>query len=241
MYTTLRIVPGVFAIEEGNTRMFLVVGRTRALLLDTGMSGDGLKKLVNSLTDLPITVALTHGHVDHVGGVTQFGTVLAHRNEWEEIQSNLDGKSIHLEELRDGDTLDLGDHRIEVRETTGHTSGSLSFLDRKNRLLFSGDNVSDRPIFMCLPGADMQKYRASLQWILAHSNEFDLILGCHGQLSQPAEQVERLLACLDACEKGNTQDEPVVVYSGETYLKKTYKGASIYAPLPSEMKGGLKR
>ena len=154
-YTTYEIRSGVFAIEEGAVRMYLIVGSREALLLDTGSGAGDLRGLVRGLTALPVTVALTHGHNDHTGGAPQFGTAYAHKNDWPEIRSDLGENAVTLRELRGGDVFDLGGRLIEVVETAGHTPGSLSFFDRKNRLLFTGDNVSDRPIFMCLPGADM--------------------------------------------------------------------------------------
>lgn len=42
----------------------------------------------------------------------------------------------------EGDTIHLGGRDVEVYETPGHTSGGLSFLDRKERLLFTGDALN---------------------------------------------------------------------------------------------------
>jgi glyoxylase-like metal-dependent hydrolase (beta-lactamase superfamily II) len=177
-----------------------------------------------------VTVALTHGHSDHTGAAGQFDRVFAHKNEWAEIRDNPGGGAVVLRELNDGDSFDLGGCLIRVCLTAGHTQGSLSFLDVGDRILFAGDNVSDRTVYMCLPGADITQYRATLNWILDSASQFDTILGCHGTAQQSLDQVHRLLACLDACEAGRTEDERVTVYSGDTALKRTYHGASIYTP-----------
>ena len=58
--------------------VFLVAGEERALLIDTGTGVGDLKAAVEGLTGLPVIVALTHGHVDHAGGVRQFGEVYVH-------------------------------------------------------------------------------------------------------------------------------------------------------------------
>ncbi len=52
--------------------MYLVTGKERALLVDTGTGIGDLKAYVETLTDKPLTVAMTHGHVDHVQGASQF-------------------------------------------------------------------------------------------------------------------------------------------------------------------------
>lgn len=231
MYSTHQIQDHVYAVDEGNTRMYLILGAVRALLLDTGNGTGDLRGLVRGLTDLPVTVALTHGHSDHTGAACQFGRVFAHKTEWEEIRGNPGGNAVVLQELNDGDSFDLGGRLIQVFLTAGHTPGSLSFLDAGNRILFAGDNVSDRTVYMCLPGADIARYRAALNWILGNASRFDTILGCHGTARQPLDQVRRLLACLDACEEGQTEDERVTIYSGDTVLRRTYRGASIYTPV----------
>lgn len=41
--------------------------------------------------------------------------------------------------LRDGQIFDLGNRRVEVLHTPGHTAGHCSFLDVRERILFSGD------------------------------------------------------------------------------------------------------
>ena len=57
--------------EYSNTAsayMYLLTGKEKALLIDTGFGTIPLKSICEELTVLPVTVALTHGHVDHIGG-----------------------------------------------------------------------------------------------------------------------------------------------------------------------------
>ena len=55
--------------------MYLVQGSRRALLIDTGCGAGNLREFVRSITDLPLTVVLTHGHYDHAGGAGRFDEV----------------------------------------------------------------------------------------------------------------------------------------------------------------------
>ncbi len=71
---------GVWQLTEpGHVAMWLVAGRERAALIDTGCGFVPLRPLVQSLVgDLPVTVLQTHHHVDHVGGSHEFDDVRIH-------------------------------------------------------------------------------------------------------------------------------------------------------------------
>ncbi len=62
--------------------MYLCVGTHTAVLIDTGVGIGDLAGLVRSLTDKPVTVLLTHGHVDHAMGAGAFADVRMHPAEW---------------------------------------------------------------------------------------------------------------------------------------------------------------
>ncbi len=52
--------------------MYLVEGNDRAALLDTGSGIGFVRPYVETLTSKPISVFLTHGHVDHAMGASEF-------------------------------------------------------------------------------------------------------------------------------------------------------------------------
>lgn len=67
---------GVFQIMENTgVSTFLIAGNSQALLIDTGYGFSDLRKFVKGLTDLPLTVVNTHGHLDHAGGNFLFDEV----------------------------------------------------------------------------------------------------------------------------------------------------------------------
>lgn len=55
--------------EYGMDAMFLLEGDEKALLIDTGTGVFDIPELVRQLTNKPVMVALTHGHIDHAGGM----------------------------------------------------------------------------------------------------------------------------------------------------------------------------
>ncbi len=59
----------IYHIEENaGTCSTLITGERQALLIDTGYGFADLRKVVRSLTGLPLIVVNTHGHLDHAGG-----------------------------------------------------------------------------------------------------------------------------------------------------------------------------
>ena len=61
--------------DVANTAMYLLEGEKRAVLVDTGVGVGDLKTFIESLTDKPVTVLITHGHVDHAMGTAGFEDV----------------------------------------------------------------------------------------------------------------------------------------------------------------------
>ena len=49
--------------------------------------------------------------------------------------------------------FDLGERRVDIIETPGHTQGSISLLDTKNGWLFSGDTCGDEGMLLHFPEA----------------------------------------------------------------------------------------
>ncbi|MDE5865426.1 MAG: MBL fold metallo-hydrolase, partial [Lachnospiraceae bacterium] len=52
--------------------MYLVEGDNEAALIDSGSGIGFVRPLVEKLTDKPLKVLLTHGHVDHAMGASEF-------------------------------------------------------------------------------------------------------------------------------------------------------------------------
>jgi hydroxyacylglutathione hydrolase len=84
---------------------------------------------------------LTHHHHDHVGGVDIIKeatgcTVYIHK---------ADGNSYKKEAelLESGDTLYLGNEKIKVINTPGHTKGSVCYYSEKSKVAFTGDTIFD--------------------------------------------------------------------------------------------------
>ena len=172
------------------THCYLIVGRERALLVDTGLGISRIDELVRKLTDQPVSVAATHIHWDHIGGHRYFPDFYAHEAElaWLmggfplplqvvkrmvadhcELPEGFDLNRYELFQgcprclLQDGDRIDLGGRVIEALHTPGHSPGHLCFWEAERGYLFSGDLVYQGTLFANYPSTDPEKYRMSLE------------------------------------------------------------------------------
>ncbi len=122
-----------------NESLYLVEGNDRAVLIDAGTRVPGLDKIVAGITSKPVTMILTHGHGDHVGGVGPFPEVWIGPADEQMLRNSQRRYQGEIKHLTDGETIDLGGRKLEVMFTPGHTSGSVTFFDKANHYGFSGD------------------------------------------------------------------------------------------------------
>lgn len=82
-YEVKRIYENTYSIkEEGfeglDVYMYLLIGEEKALLIDCGYGIIDLKKIIGEITDKPVICICTHGHHDHVLGVSQLENCYIH-------------------------------------------------------------------------------------------------------------------------------------------------------------------
>jgi hydroxyacylglutathione hydrolase len=253
-FTTKQVAEGVWRIDDhGNDNMYLVEGRDKALLVDTGLGVADLAGFVKSLTALPVIVVNTHGHPDHAGGNPQFRQAYAHPSDFELIKRFFAGdyrantvRRILLESpglasliLRDtmdlkiplllpatqGTVFDLGGRKLEVIETPGHTSGSICLLDAENKLLFTGDNDNTLVWLFLKDCLPLETYLQTLQSLKQRAGEFETLLPGHGD---PLDKtfIDEQIVCAQNILSGACKGEPYQSFAGDALLC-TYKRAGI--------------
>lgn len=63
--------------------------------------------------------------------------------------------------LVDGDVIDLGDRRLRVIHTPGHTPDCICLLDLQSGALFAGDTLATGPNYAHMPDSDLAAFAAS--------------------------------------------------------------------------------
>lgn len=163
-----KIDKNTFAISEykhyEKVHSYLLIGDKKALLIDTGLGIENIKKEVDKLTDKEVIVASTHVHWDHIGGHKYFNNILVHELEknWlldfplpiNIVRRNVYDKNLKLDVsnyqvynkgankiIKSNEIIDLGNRKIKAIHTPGHSPGHLCFYDLENKYLFSGDLI----------------------------------------------------------------------------------------------------
>lgn len=153
MYKSEKINEYTYKILDSyDEAMYLIAGSQKALLIDAGMEKQSLYKYVSSLTTKPILLALTHGHIDHIGQSGSFenvymnlldrGTYLLHMH-MKAGHFNSDGLNFKkIDDIQNmPDYFDLGDRKIDILPLGGHTPGSVIFVDQNQKSVFTGDAI----------------------------------------------------------------------------------------------------
>ncbi|MHA1728745.1 MAG: MBL fold metallo-hydrolase [Promethearchaeota archaeon] len=153
----------LFGLPRG-LACYVVEGTEKKALIDVGGPNEAellLKNLMESNLK-PDILILTHAHWDHGAGIPYFQEKVP---EIEVMASHLAKKALKdqagfnsafsnvitglkpIEDailLKEGDTVDLGDIKLTVYETPGHSNCSICLFDRESGVLFTGDTLGYR-------------------------------------------------------------------------------------------------
>lgn len=156
--TASRINDRFTVIEtDDRTTLYMVEGRDRALLIDTGTRIDSLDVIVKRLTDKPVECVITHLHPDHAGNIGFFDEVWMHPADTVMLHEYAYAGKIKF--LNDRDSFDLGGKVIETALMPGHTPGSIVLFDRATGDCFTGDAFGNGGVWMQLePHVPMSEY-----------------------------------------------------------------------------------
>ncbi|MBR0137987.1 MAG: NUDIX domain-containing protein [Erysipelotrichaceae bacterium] len=194
-------------IDGLGMNMYLLKGKERSLLIDTGAKVGELRKLVEELAEGEYDVINTHGHYDHVAGDWQFDRVFISKEDepvlkdyFASIGRGIDFDLVHFDETT---PFDLGDRTITPVRLSGHTAGSYGFIDPVGRILYSGDAVMRNVSLQHNGRTSIEDYRHTLVRLWDEFSErFDWIIAGHGHRQfgfRPLEKeyILKMIDCID--------------------------------------------
>lgn len=210
---------------------YLVVGSKYALLWDSGMGISRILPVVEYLTERPVIVLNSHTHADHIGGNFEFKEVWALQTEFTQqntkgysdpdmknwvspdricgdLPSDFMPATYAIRPFRtsryvkDGEIIDLGERKLEVLHTPGHTPDSLCLLDRENRLLFTGDTFYAGPLYLYSPEADFDAFVKTINRLAGLRNSVDVLLTGHNEPISSVSSLTMLQTALEQIQRG---------------------------------------
>jgi hydroxyacylglutathione hydrolase len=192
--------------------LYLIFGRDRALLEDTGAGMADTRSIVQHVigawlkrkgrASIPLVVMHSHGHGDHVAGDPQF-----------QNQAGVEFVAAKVPAVKaafgiqnwpeDRGLIDLGQRLIDVIAIPGHQEAAVALYDRETGILLTGDNLYPGRLYV----SDWNEYAKSTQRLVDFTQNKVVahILGCHieemnvpyrdypiGSVYQPEEHVLEL-------------------------------------------------
>ena len=177
--------------------LYLLFGKDRALLLDSGAGGMKMRPAVDAVIDrwlavhhrksIPLVVAHTHGHGDHRAGDAEFRerpdtTVVGLKPE--EVAAFF-GIKDWPNQIVD---YDLGGHVLQVIPTPGHQPAHIMIYDRRTRLLLTGDTLYPGRLYV--PTNMFGDFKASIDRVVAFTRTHPVkwLLGAHVEMTRTPGQ-----------------------------------------------------
>lgn len=207
------------------TISYLIIGKQKALLFDTGMGLSSIAVVVKQLTSLPVVVINSHTHPDHIGGNAEFKFIYALNTSYtrinaafgythEQVKWEVSPASFCLERLPQADTahyhirpfqvtryvnngeiVDLGDRKLKIIATPGHTPDALCLYEYTTGYLWCGDSFYAGPILLTDSVTDLAAYKRSIGVMASYARRCNTILPAHNlPMIQPG-----LIAGADSC------------------------------------------
>lgn len=190
----MKVISEKFGSMDNNCSLIIDEKTNQSALVDCN---EFSQKMIDMIGDTDLKyILLTHGHFDHIIGVKsvkeKYGAQVVISKEDEPMlnssklslavfcnapQNNVDSDII----VKDGDEITLGEIKIKVMATPGHTSGSVCYI--AENCIFSGDTL-----FYCscgrtdFPSGSPEQMMSSLQKLKALDGDYKVYTG-HNNLT----------------------------------------------------------
>jgi len=177
------------------TNCYILQSNHGAIIIDPGDEPERIVRFLNDIKVKPTQIIATHTHFDHVLGVDSIRAklnvpFLIHRDDLSMLESmqNRVRQFMGFEVppppkvdryLKDGDLLNVGDERIHVLHTPGHSPGSISLSG--DGYVFTGDALFNQSIGRTdLPGGDLKTLMYSIREKLFKLDDATTVYPGHG-------------------------------------------------------------
>jgi hydroxyacylglutathione hydrolase len=122
-----------------NTYALICPSTRQSVLIDPGADPDELLAMLEDST--PVAILLTHTHPDHIGALDEMRErlrvpLMVHSGP------HVGGLELDAERyLSDGETVEIGEYRLRVIHTPGHTEDMICFAIEGDHRVIVGDTI----------------------------------------------------------------------------------------------------
>ncbi|NIW15138.1 MAG: MBL fold metallo-hydrolase [Candidatus Thorarchaeota archaeon] len=205
----------------------------------------------------------SHTHFDHIGDNHQFDEIAVFNDEFEienlkrgqtieELKGEMSQKNLYKPLpkgfdskayrilpskptylLKHEELIDLGDRKLKMLHTPGHSPGSICLLDMKSKELFTGDTFCLDSLLANLPESDFFAYSRTADYLASLAPSISVLRPAHDdQRRQPFAESEFLVRLAKAfqniaAEKANFSPG-VCPYTGVKIRDYIFEGFSIW-------------
>ena len=156
-----RLTPSIYWVEGGVGNCGFIIGEKGVIVIDTTVSPASATELllrIARITSKPVTtIILTHGDMDHIGGLAAFpaGLIIAQENNRKNMEARVAaGDSMvsanHLpnQAVKDRESVEIEGVKMELLHwAPAHSAGDLVVYLPEERLVFAGDLFCmDQPV-----------------------------------------------------------------------------------------------
>lgn len=125
------------------------------------------------------------------------------------------GSGHFIRNLKDNDILDLGDRKIRIIHTPGHSPGHICLLDEQGQV-FTGDLIYSGTLYAFYPSTDPVKFKESIDKI-SRLNNITRILPGHNDIDIPLDIIERIKNAFTLIENKNLLKQGSGIFSFEDF------------------------
>ncbi|GAA0785356.1 quinoprotein relay system zinc metallohydrolase 1 [Marinobacterium sediminicola] len=219
-----------FSFENGGNivNTAFIVTNEGVVVLDTGVSrryGEALHSLIRSITDKPIKLVVnTHQHPDHFLGNQAFdrAVIASLEHTRDQIRQNGDAFAENMyrlvgdwmrgtevvvpEKVIEPGMMEMGGHRLEWIELTGHSGSDLVLYDHTTGVLFPFDMVFYQRALTTPHTPGLNQWRSEIQQL--RQIPFRIMLPGHGPKvtdHRALDQMSDYLSWLDETLKSSAE------------------------------------